>query len=155
MYIIPTFSSWCSNKRQIDDGLRRAFSASRRRRVQLSRNNGHYDLVLKICELVMSAFLPEEGGKGTKFSDVLDDELWMSAVFETFVRNFFQAEQKEFSVRNRTLVWDAKALDPAHDQYMPEMWTDITLRSRSRTIVIDTKYYKETLRQHIGQKRIK
>jgi 5-methylcytosine-specific restriction enzyme subunit McrC len=130
-------------------------SRSHFRRIQLSRNNGHYDLLLKICDLIVSALLPEEDGQGGKFSDILDDEVRMSAVFEAFVRKFFEAEQRMFSVRNRTLVWNAKALDPAHDQYIPEMLTDITLRSKSRTIVIDTKYYKETLREHRGRKRIK
>jgi 5-methylcytosine-specific restriction enzyme subunit McrC len=99
--------------------------------------------------------LPEEDGQGGKFPDIIDDEARMSAVFETFVRKFFEAEQKVFAVRDRTLTWSAKALDPAHDQYIPEMWTDITLRSKSRTIVIDTKYYKETLREHRGRRRIK
>src|SRR5262249_33184607 len=33
------------------------------RRVQLSRNNGNYELLIKICDLVHSALLPQENGK--------------------------------------------------------------------------------------------
>jgi 5-methylcytosine-specific restriction enzyme subunit McrC len=125
------------------------------RRVQLSRNNGHYDLLLKICELVHSAFLPEENGHGGKFAAILDDEERMSAVFETFVRNFFKSEQAEVSVGSEYIQWDAKDADVSSMEYLPAMLTDVTLRSTHRNIIIDAKFYKETLQRHHGQDRIR
>jgi 5-methylcytosine-specific restriction enzyme subunit McrC len=124
-------------------------------RVQLSRNNGHYDLLLKICELINYAMLPEQEGQASRFSDILEDETRMSDVFERFVRNFLEREQKDFSVGVEKLSWNAKISDPEHARFLPEMRTDITLRSRSRIMVIDAKYHKETLAKYKGQEKIK
>jgi 5-methylcytosine-specific restriction enzyme subunit McrC len=125
------------------------------RRVQLSRNNGNYDLLIKICELVHAALLPHPKGKRSRFSDILEDEKLMPRVFEAFVRNFFRAEQTEFSVASEYIHWDAQALNAESARCLPAMRTDVTLRSRYRTIVIDTKYYPEALAENYGQKKIR
>jgi 5-methylcytosine-specific restriction enzyme subunit McrC len=93
--------------------------------------------------------------KGSKFSDILQDDTVMWSVFQAFVRNFFKAEQNEFSVRPEYIQWDGNALNSESARYLPVMHTDITLRSRTRTIVIDTKYYPEALVEHRGQKKIR
>lgn len=127
------------------------------RRVQLSRNNGHYDLLMKICKLVHLALLPHQKGRGSKFSDIIEDDKIMPGVFEAFVRNFFKTEQSEFSpVGSECIQWDARALSAGSAQYLPEMRTDVTLRSRHRTIIIDAKFYPEALvENNYGQKKIR
>jgi 5-methylcytosine-specific restriction enzyme subunit McrC len=125
------------------------------RRVQLSRNNGNYDLLIKLCNLVHSALLPHEDGRGSKFSDILENEALMWDVFQAFVLNFFKAEQRQFSVRSEYIHWDAVALNLESAQYLPVMHTDVTLRSHTRTIVIDTKYYPQALSENYGKKRIR
>jgi 5-methylcytosine-specific restriction enzyme subunit McrC len=104
---------------------------------------------------VNSALLPHPAGQASKFSDILANEKLMAAVFEDFVRNFFRIEQRDFSVRREHIQWDAQALTLESAQYLPEMHTDVTLRSNNRTIVIDTKYYPEALVEHHSQKRIR
>jgi 5-methylcytosine-specific restriction enzyme subunit McrC len=91
----------------------------------------------------------------SKFVDIFEDEKLMSGVFEAFVRNFFRAEQSEFSVRSELIQWDAQALNLESAQYLPAMRTDVTLRSKHRTIVIDTKYYPEALVENYGKKKIR
>jgi 5-methylcytosine-specific restriction enzyme subunit McrC len=123
-------------------------------RLQINRNNAHYDLLLKICELTHSLLLPAEGGTGKTFYDILDDEQRMATIFELFVRNFLRAEQSVFSVRSELIAWKATMTDPVHEKFLPVMRTDIVLRSTSRIIVVDTKYYRETLARHMGQEKI-
>jgi 5-methylcytosine-specific restriction enzyme subunit McrC len=126
------------------------------RRVQLSRNNGSYDLLIKICELVHSALLPHQEGTGTRFSDILEDDKIMAGVFEAFVRNFFKAEQSEFhSVGSEYIQWDSQALNEGSAPYLPFMRTDVTLRSKHRTVIIDTKYYPEALAENYGRKKVR
>ncbi|MCI0755742.1 5-methylcytosine restriction system specificity protein McrC [Teichococcus vastitatis] len=120
------------------------------RRVQLSRNNRHYDLLLRICALVLDNLLPGEGEGTTRFADILEDETKMSVVFEAFLRNFYRAEQDSFRVGGEQLDWDVLCEDPAHATYLPAMRTDLTLRAPGRTIVVDAKFYKQTLTQHWG-----
>jgi len=117
-------------------------------RVQIHRNNAFYRFLLHICELVWGCLVPAEGGGRTRFRDFLRDERRMEWLFERFILNFYDREQVEYSVRRDHLRWDAAALRPEREQdlcYLPQMETDVSLRSSDRTLIIDTKYYSETL----------
>lgn len=69
----------------------------------------------------------------------------MSALFEDFLRNFYRSELLSYSAASEIMPWLADAEDEADLAYLPIMKTDITLRSRARTVVADAKYYKEIL----------
>jgi 5-methylcytosine-specific restriction enzyme subunit McrC len=89
---------------------------------------------------------------GTAFvRDFLRDEKQMAALFERFVRNFYSREQVNFSVRREVFGWnDVEATDEDH-RLLPGMTTDVSLESRTRKIVIDTKYYANTLQRHYNR----
>lgn len=125
------------------------------RRVQLSRNTGQYRSVFKLCELVFRALLPEEGGEGASFADILKDEVQMSAVFEDFLRNFYTHEQAKFSVRAESLAWEGFSFEPEGQAFLPQMLTDITLRSSERTIVMDAKFYRKALEARHGSAKVR
>ncbi|WP_457586653.1 5-methylcytosine restriction system specificity protein McrC [Ensifer canadensis] len=115
------------------------------RRVQLSRDRQTYALLIRLCEFVFYSLMPDEKGEGTLFAEILDDEVGMSAIFEEFLRNFYAHEQTEFKVKRDNMPWNTVALTEGADAILPGMETDISLSSSERTIVIDAKYYKETL----------
>ena len=46
-------------------------------------------------------------------------------------------------------------MNPIHATYLPTMRTDVSLRSMHRTIVIDTKYYRQTLSRYLGNEKIR
>ena len=124
--------------------------------LQLSRSIGHYRLLMKVCEMVQELLLPEEGGRGSRFADILEDEERMSAIFEAFVRNFYRHEQGQFSVASEVISWEMGPDPLGYGAYLPAMLTDVTLRSPSRTIVVDAKYYHQTLVSYLGgQKKIR
>jgi 5-methylcytosine-specific restriction enzyme subunit McrC len=114
-------------------------------RVQLSRNTSQYGFLMRVCELVFHALLPDEKGAGSKFQSILEDEKRMSALFEDFLRNFYRSELSSYSAASEIMPWLAEADNEADLAYLPIMKTDITLRSDARTIVADAKYYKEVL----------
>ena len=114
-------------------------------RVQLSRNTSQYGLLMRVCELVFHALLPDEKGDGSKFQSILEDETRMSALFEDFLRNFFRSELPRYKAASEIMPWLAEADDEGDLAYLPIMKTDITLRSGARTIVADAKYYREVL----------
>lgn len=132
----------CRDLSQISDVR---LSARSFKTVRLSRNQAHYDLVMKVCQLAFECALPEEGGKNSRFADVLNDQAKMPAVFEEFVRNFYKAELSDFSVSRTQIPWRATAANNADLAYLPTMNTDVTLRSKSRTVILDAKFYRETL----------
>ena len=121
-------------------------------RVQLHRNNAYYDFLLRVCRLAFDLMLPNADGAGFQFQEVLRDERKMALVFESFVRNFYRTEQSEFRVNSLQLSWDAMPLMPDQAINLPQMRTDIYLRSPTRRIIIDTKYYKEALQERYGTK---
>jgi 5-methylcytosine-specific restriction enzyme subunit McrC len=125
-------------------------SAALFRGVQLGRNNRHYRLLIKICELVFESLIPGEGEEESRFASLLDDEIRMSELFEKFVRNFYIAEQYVLKVRAEQVDWHATFDDPRDEAYLPQMRTDLTMRTAGRTIVMDTKYYREILSRRMG-----
>jgi 5-methylcytosine-specific restriction enzyme subunit McrC len=120
------------------------------RPLQLTRNNGHYGFLMQVCEMVLELALPEKDGIGSRFVDVLENEVRMSDIYEKFVRNFYRTEQNFFSVGREEINWDTGSLDPQQASYLPTMRTDVTLRSPFRTIVIDAKFCQETLVSYLG-----
>jgi 5-methylcytosine-specific restriction enzyme subunit McrC len=99
--------------------------------------------------------LPDESQAGkTQFADLLGDEAKMAKVFEEFLRNFCKRKLAEFSdVGSETLNWDATAPVPGDLEFLPRMHTDITMRSSTRTVVVDAKYYQDALQLHHGTKK--
>lgn len=125
------------------------------RRVQLSRNTGQYGPLLQLCEIVVRNLLPDQTGDVSRFASIIDDELQMSKVFEEFLRSFYRVEQQRFhSVGAETLKWDGYSVTAEGVPHLPSMVTDITMRSRDRTVVIDAKFYKEALAGGLGVPKV-
>ena len=131
-------------------------SASCFRRIEISRNNREYFFLIRLCEFVFWALMPDERGAPTaKFQQVLDDEVRMSAVFEDFIRNFLQLHRNEYRVRSESPEWlvsDATEHDLA---LLPRMLTDVTLRHPTHTVIIDAKFYKNPLAQSPYGERVR
>jgi 5-methylcytosine-specific restriction enzyme subunit McrC len=125
------------------------------RRVQLTRTTAHYDLLLRISELIHSRLLPDQEGETTRFADILADEVVMSDVFERFVRNFYHREMPSFRVGSERIAWGAEAMRVDDLNYLPSMVTDVSLRSQSRTVVIDAKFWVNALSQYRGNEKIR
>lgn len=126
------------------------------RRVQLHRNNAFYGFLMRVCELLHSVSLPDRDADGRyAFRDVLDDESYMAAVFEKFVRGFYRLEQEDFpSVASEHLDWHASSEVASHIDFLPAMKTDVTLRSTTRQVVIETKYYADSLQTYYEKRTV-
>ena len=79
----------------------------------------------RVCPLAFGGLLPGEGGRRARFADVLEDEVRMSAVFEAFVRNFYD-RTRQFDVAAERIDWDAVYGDPAR-RLPAVMRTDVVL----------------------------
>lgn len=110
-------------------------------------------LLLHISQLLHEELLVNEQiGKFT-FREFWRDEKRMGTVFETFVRNFYRLEQSHFFVRRERVKWQLEASE-ADRQFLPRMITDMTLESQARKVIIDTKYYTETLQRHFDAQKV-
>lgn len=125
-------------------------------KIRLNRNNRFYAFVLDICELIHENLLPSEKDGSRYFFDFTRDEVKMYRLFESFVFNFYRIEYKNiFKVRRESISWQFSFEEEKHAAYIPGMLTDITLENEERKIIIDTKYYQETLAAHYERKKVK
>ncbi len=115
--------------------------------VVLHRNNHHYDLILKICEIIQENLLINEEKGNYWFKDFSRDEKKMARLFENFVRNFYKVES-DFLVSREVISWQFYSEDIEDISMLPRMNTDITLESPNRKIIIDTKYYPNSFQKN-------
>lgn len=107
--------------------------------VSLNRNNKHYSLAFSIAHLIFeNTVLDEETGERT-FVDIGRDHHKLAKLFERFAFEFYRKHTK-FDVKKERIKWLADRQD-----FLPVMYTDITLESGDRKIIIDTKFYGNTL----------
>ena len=123
-------------------------------RVVLHRNNAFYGFLLHVCRLLYDNLLIDEKTGTAKFRDFLRDERTMSRVFEKFVFNFFSKEQNLYRVRSERFHWQDVTASDEHLRFLPTMRTDVSLESSDRHIVIDTKYYSQTLQSYFDSDTI-
>ena len=125
------------------------------RKVQLHANARYYKFLLNVCELITDSLLIDETSGQYKFRDFTRDEKRMARVFEEFLFNFYKLERRDLSIKKEKISWIASAANPADMAYLPTMETDISVRSAAKTLIIDAKYYKETLTlNRLGNHRV-
>lgn len=124
--------------------------------IKLNRNNRFYGFLMNVCQIIYENTLPSEEQGNYKFTDFTRDERKMNQLFEAFIRNFYRVEQNKYNiVKKETINWqfDYDAVDSFH--FVPKMETDITLENNSEKIIIDAKYYRETMTINYDKEKIK
>ena len=69
------------------------------------------------------------------------DEQCMCRLYEKFILEYFKTEHPEVKASDSQIPWDT---DDGYREMLPVMQSDITLKQRDRTLVIDAKYYAHT-----------
>jgi len=123
--------------------------------IRFNRNNKFYAFIMNICQLIHESSLPSQQVGYWDFIDFTRDEVKMHRVFENFVYNFYKLEQNVYHVRREQINWQFTVDESNHLSYVPNMLTDITLQNDESKIIIDTKYYSETLAQRFEAKKVK
>jgi len=124
------------------------------KRVNFHSNNRFYRFIINVCELVYYESLLDERHGDFTFRDFYRDEGQMPKLYEKFIYHFYRKKQNEYRVSSERIRWDATSDDDPGLSFLPSMLTDITLRSKQRSLIIDAKYYRKTLSSFYGAKRI-
>ncbi len=123
-------------------------------RLLFHRNNRTYEMLMNICQMVWSSLLPstEQGNK--KFS--LFDEKNMPRLYEKFVLEYYRQHFPSLHANDKNVQWDIPSdTDPWTIRLLPGMHTDITLRNHGKTLIIDAKYYQNSLAVNIGKQMLR
>lgn len=108
------------------------------------RANATYRLLLGVCELIVRGLLPTEDSGTAQLTSWVSDEA-MSTLYERFLREYYTIHHPELSPRASTIAWDYHAASAFGASQLPAMRSDVTLRRGQRTLVIDAKYYGQSM----------
>lgn len=124
--------------------------------VSLNRNNHFYGFIMNVCQIIYQNSLPAEEKGVFQFADFTRDEQKMNQLFEAFIRNFYRIEFKNrYRVKSEIIKWQFESAGTASDEYLPQMQTDITLENDRDKIIIDAKFYRETMTSNYQKEKIK
>lgn len=125
------------------------------RRVQLYRNNRIYSFLLDVCKLLYKNLIPNEVTGQFTFRNFVRDEKRMRRLFERFVCNFYRHHAGEYGVDPELLRWENSTGSAEDLAFLPAMRTDVTLRRPGQVLVIDAKYYRQTLQCYRGRETVR
>lgn len=122
--------------------------------VRVHQNNKLYAFLLNVCRFLWESLQPAEKEGQYRFQDVMRDAERLRRVYEKFVRSFYfkHRAQHGYQVKRDQMKWLGEPLDGADYKLLPELWTDVTLRSPGRTIVIECKYTESMFQTNYGKK---
>lgn len=123
-------------------------------KVRLHRNNYFYDLLIKICRIIYDNLLVTESAGDYKFKDFVREPRKMNIVFEKFVHNFYKLHFPDFRVKRDTIIWKLKAASESGMSLLPQMQTDISIYQPDKVLIIDTKFYHQTLAYNYNKESI-
>ncbi len=136
--------------------------------VKIHRNNRFYGFVMNVCQIIFENTLPSETENNDTgnyiFSDFTRNKHKMNQLFEGFIRNFYKIKQTKYStVKSEIIKWsfeengnkfDLQSEGLDNDKYLPQMKTDISLENETEKVIIDAKYYQNTMTTNYGKERI-
>lgn len=115
-------------------------------RVQLHGNNAPYAFALSVCRVIHENIMIEAGSGRARFRDFHANQQQMGSLFESFIFNFLQREQRTFRVTRPRIDWHNSQSSTSDVRRLPVMRTDVVLESRYRRIIVDCKFYAEPLK---------
>ena len=120
--------------------------------LRFDRNNRNYRMLLYICYFLLNEWLltTEEGKyKMREFSDE-----HMERLFEKFVLEYYKKHYPAAKAKAAPIKWNV--VDEETDMsILPTMKTDILLSLEPRTLIIDTKYYTNIMREYYGREKLR
>lgn len=113
--------------------------------LRFQRGNQTYEMLINICYFIYESVLLTTDTGDLKVMSFFDQQL--HRLYERFVLEYYR---KEF---HGQLTANADMIEWAFDNeknnegllFMPRMRSDIMLKTKSKTLIIDTKYYGRTL----------
>ena len=109
-------------------------------KVQFNRNNQSYRMLIAICYLVVKGLLQTNADGTMRMMDFSDEH--MNRLYEKFILEYYRKEFPQLSVNASQIPW---ALDDGINTMLPVMQSDITLTNGNNVLIIDAKYYSQTM----------
>lgn len=121
--------------------------------LRFDRNSKSYQLLLYLCYFIANDFLFSQE-KGTYKHLAVTDAQRMNRLFEKFVLEYYRFHYPDLKASPRQIEWNIDSEKSSAICFLPILQTDIMLTFPERTLIIDAKFYGETLQTHYDKKTI-
>lgn len=121
--------------------------------LKFDRNSLNYQLLIYLCYFLSNNYLFSQERGNYKHIGVTDTQK-MSRLFEKFVLEYFRLEHPELKAASRQIDWNINKEESSAYNILPILQTDIMLSFPDRTLIIDTKYYGETMQSKFDKRTI-
>ena len=128
-------------------------TASLFRTVRIHRNNRFYSFLLHLCRIIRENLLVNQENGISTFYDFREDDQQMGLLFQQFVRTFLERETS-YKVSAPKIDWLGSESSESDLRHLPSMQTDLVLRAAERTVIVDTKFYKDPLDRRFDGRRV-
>ena len=123
------------------------------RTVRIHRNNRFYSFLVHLCKIIYDNLLVNQEEGMATFYDFRENEQQMGLLFQQFVKAFCERET-DYVVSAPKIDWFGADRSASDLRHLPGMQTDIVLRSPGRTVIVDTKFYKNPLDRRWEGRRV-
>lgn len=114
--------------------------------IRYNKNNSSYEFLINICYLVIKGLLQKDDNGNMKLQKFLKDKD-MNLLYQRFILEYYKKHYPQFKVFSPQINWLIES-DNEFTDFLPKMQTDILISKRdgSATLVIDAKYYTNTMK---------
>ena len=115
------------------------------------RNNQNYEMLLNICYFVLDGMLQSTEKGNYKLATFSDEH--MARLYEKFLLEYYRYHHTYLSeARAAQVKWDLVGENnDAMIRFLPVMQTDIFLRWNEKILILDAKYYGQTLQSQYNK----
>lgn len=107
--------------------------------LRFHRNNHNYRMLLNVCYFVLEGLLLSTEKGDYKMATFLDKQS-MSRLYEKFALEYYRYHHPDLSASSSQVKWNID--NDVNDnviKFLPIMQTDIMLKAKGKTLIIDTK----------------
>lgn len=109
--------------------------------IRFNRNNATYKMLINICYLLINGLIQTKNIGDKRLVDFIDEQK-MHRLFEKFIFEYYKKHFPSIKVTASHIPWNS---DDNEIDFLPTMKSDIILKSKGKTLIIDTKYYANSL----------
>lgn len=113
------------------------------RQLTYHQRNRRYQLLMQICRFIIDGTLMNTAQAQYTLASFFDEQR-ISRLYESFVREFVRYHYPHIAVTTPQIDWQVSDGDT---HQLPRMQSDIVLTHAGRALIIDTKYYAQSMQQ--------
>ncbi len=123
-------------------------------RLSFHRNNHNYVMLMNLCYFILTELLHTKEKGVYKMAHFSEEN--MAKLYEHFILEYYKAHHSYLSeIKAAQVKWDLRGdHDEAMIRFLPAMKTDIFLRQGDKTLIIDAKYYGQSLQTYRDKKSL-